>query len=237
MTKGTMIHIGRNRLCTIQIDNVNICIKEYCKPNRINQFIYRFIRKPKGLRAWLHADILRQAGFNSPENIAYIQRNTFMGIGLSYYVCIYLTGKTLYRWGNQPLADIQDEIIQFAQLTARLHNAGLLLNDYTPGNILRIADTFSLIDTNRMQKGHISINNGLRNMAGLWLQPDAADLLTQHYIHARGQACLQDHIYLMRKYRKNFWIRFAKKHHITDIKVHQDVDGSKYIFNILPTIQ
>lgn len=237
MTKGTMIHIGRNRLCTIQIDNIKICIKEYRKPLFFNQFIYRFFRKPKGLRAWQHANILRDAGFDSPENIAYIQHNTCLGIGICYYICLFQEGQTLYHWGEQSLATIQTEVHELALLTARLHNAGLLLNDYTPGNILRTASSFAFVDTNRMQKTTITLKQGLQNMAGLWMQPDVADLLTQQYCFARGITCTHYHINLMRNYRKTFWKKFAKKHHINAEIVHQDLDGSTYTFNILPTIQ
>ena len=237
MTRGQMIHKGRNRLCTIEIEGVTICVKAYRKPIFINQFIYRFFRKTKGLRAWQHSDILREAGFDSPENVAYIQNNTFSGIGICYYVCLFQEGKTLYHWGNKCLAEIQEDVRAFAQLTARLHQAGLLLNDYTPGNILQTDTGFTFVDTNRMLQGNVSIKQGLKNIARLWMQPEVADFLAQEYLAVRGVQCGQHELLLMRKYRKDFWCRFAKKHHIGTEKVHTDLNGSTYHFNILQTIQ
>lgn len=237
MTRGQMIHKGRNRLCTIEIEGVMICVKAYRKPIFINQFIYRFFRKTKGLRAWQHSDILRGAGFDSPENVAYIQNNTFLGIGICYYVCLFQEGKTLYHWGNKCLAEIQEDVRAFAQLTARLHQAGLLLNDYTPGNILQTDTGFTFVDTNRMLQGNVSIKQGLKNIAKLWMQPEVADFLAQEYLAVRGVQCGQHELLLMRKYRKDFWCRFAKKHHIDTEKVHTDLNGSTYHFNILQTIQ
>lgn len=237
MTRGQMIHKGRNRLCTIEIEGVTICVKAYRKPIFINQFIYRFFRKTKGLRAWQHSDILREAGFDSPENVAYIQNNTFLGIGICYYVCLFQEGKTLYHWGNKCLAEIQEDVRAFAQLTARLHQAGLLLNDYTPGNILQTDTGFTFVDTNRMLQGNVSIKQGLKNIARLWMQPEVADFLAQEYLAVRGVQCGQYELLLMRKYRKDFWCRFAKKHHIGTEKVHTDLNGSTYHFNILQTIQ
>lgn len=237
MMHGTMIHMGRNRLCTIEIDGVTICIKEYRKPLFINQFIYRFFRQTKGFRAWQHADILRHANFDSPENVAYIQNNTLFGIGICYYICLFQEGKTLYHWGNKCLREIQEDVHNFAQLTARLHQAELLLNDYTPGNILQTKTGFAFVDTNRMRQGKVSIEQGLKNMAGLWMQPDVADFLVQEYLTARGVQCSQHELLLMRKYRKDFWDRFAKKHHIDAEKIHTDLNGSTYSFNILQTIQ
>lgn len=237
MTKGSMIHIGRNRLCVVEVEGVKICIKEYRKPIFINRFVYRFLRSTKGLRAWQHSDILRRSGFDSPENIAYIQFNTLLGIGVCYYVCLFQEGQTLYRWGNQPLSKIQTDVKTFAQHTARLHDSKLMLCDYTPGNILQTKTGFSFVDTNRMLQGEVSIKAGLKNMAGLWMQPEVADYLTQQYIVARGMECTQHDIVLMRNYRKHFWKKFAQKHHITTEKVHTDLDGSQYFFNIQLTIE
>lgn len=237
MTHGTMIHMGRNRLCTTEIDGITICIKEYRKPLFFNRFIYRFFRQPKGLRAWLHANILRHAGFDSPENVAYIQNNTFLGIGVCYYICLFQEGTTLYHWGNKSLTEIQEDVHAFAQHTAHLHQTELLLTDYTPGNILQTKTGFAFVDTNRMQKGKVSIEQGLKNMAGLWMQPEVADFLVQEYLATRGAQCGQRELLLMRKYRKDFWRRFAKKHHITTEKNHTDLNGSTYSFNILQTIQ
>lgn len=234
---GTLIHAGRNHLYAIEIDGIKMCIKEYRKPRFLNQFIYRFFRKSKGLRAWLHSDILRQTGFDSPENIAYIQSSSLWGIGICYYICLYQEGRTLYHWGNKALSEIQTDVTAFAQLTARLHQAGIMLCDYTPGNILQTEKGFAFVDTNRMYQGEVSIKKGLRNMAGLWLQPDVADYLTSQYIKARGIDCTPIHVSLMRRYRKVFWKKFARKHAITTEKVHTDLDGNSYYFNIQSTIQ
>ena len=235
--RGTMIHNGRNRLYVIQIAGVNICIKEYKKPHCINRVVYRFFRPSKGLLAWLHSDILHQAGFDSPENIAYIQNNTFFGVGICYYVSLFQPGQTLYHWSCKSLEEIQVQVDAFAQKTAQLHDSRILLRDYTPGNILQTGSGFSYVDTNRMKQGVISIEEGLKNMAGLWVKPEVADYLTKQYVEARGVTCTQEHISKMRDYRKSFWRRLAKRQKIKTEKVHQDLDGSKYYFNIQSTIQ
>ena len=237
MRRGTVIHNGRNRLCIVKVEGISICIKEYKIPHCINRVVYRFLRPTKGLRAWKHSDILRQAGFDSPENVAYIQNNTFLAIGICYYVSLYKEGKTLYDWGNKSLDEIQLQVRSLAQLTAHLHDSRLLLQDYTPGNILQSEHGFFYVDTNRMRRGLVSLEDGLRNMAGLWMQPEVADYLAEQYIEARGNRCTEQHIANMRFYRRIFWKRLAQKQHIQTEKVHQDLDGSKYYFNIQSTIQ
>ena len=57
----------------------------------------------------------------------------------------------------------------FAEFTARLHEAGILHLDYSPGNILydKIGEEyhFSLVDINRMHFGEVDIKKGCANFA------------------------------------------------------------------------
>lgn len=236
MTRGTAIHRGRNMLCEVEVESVRLCIKRYGTPNVFRNFVYRYLRAPKGLRAWRNSHALRAAGFDSPEPVAYIQRNTGWGIKDSYYICLYEEGQTLYRWGDQSLASLQDEVRAFALFTARMHEAGFLICDYTPGNILCTGTGFTLVDTNRMRQGKVSLACGLRNMAGLWLQPETAAYLAQVYAEARG-ADPELAEAQMAQYRRAFWKRFVRRHGLHDIIIHRDLDGSQYSYPLNTTIR
>lgn len=236
MQEGTLIHRGRNELRVVEVEGVRVCIKQYGVPNIWRRFVYRFLRAPKGLRAWRNTQILRDAGFESPEEVAYIQYNSLCGIDKSYYICLYQKGKTLYRWGDKPLPEIETEVISLAQQTARLHEAGLLLCDYTPGNILHTENGFAYVDTNRMKQGKVSVQQGLRNMAGLWLQPEEADLLARTYAETRD-ANGEQAVKWMRRYRRVFWRRFVRRHRLKDCIIHHDLDGSVYKYPFNSTIQ
>ena len=235
--QGTLIHRGRNRLYRVEVEGVPMCIKCFGQLNIFKRFIYRYFRKPKGLRAWEHAHILHQAGFVSPQNIAYWQTQSCLGVENEYYICLYQEGQTLYRWGNLTLKEIQTDVEAFAKEAARLHNAGILLCDFTPGNILRTTDGFAFVDTNRMRQGRVSIRQGLLNMAGLWIQPEVADYLTEVYIQARGGTNVYSYKQLMRKYRKDFWLRFARRHHLTNAITHRDLNGDSFYYSFATTIQ
>lgn len=237
MAKGRTIHIGRNELRRVEVQGQTLCIKQYGVPGLLNRWIYRHWRMPKGLRAYRNAFRLREAGFDTPEPMAYIQYDTWWGIGESYYICRYVPGQTLYQWGDKPLAEIREDVQALALYAARMHDAGLMLCDFTPGNILLTADGFTLVDINRMRAGTCSIRQGLSNMAGLWLQPEVADFLAVQYAAARGMKDTEQAIQRYRAERRAFWRHFTRRHHLTDCIVHTDVDGSRYTYHFNATIR
>lgn len=236
IAEGTLIHRGRNRLYIVETGGVTLCIKKYGTPNLFKSFAYRYLCAPKGLRAWRNSERLREAGMLSPEPVAYIQDNRPWGIRESYYICLYHPGRTLYEWGNQPLGKIRNAIEQFAVMTAQMHEKGLRMRDYTPGNILQTEQGFILVDTNRMRCGRVSIRRGLKEMSGLWMQPDAATFLAQTYAKARGAQETAPYEKAMRQYRKRFWQRFARRHHLSDEIIHHDLDGTQYPFDLTATL-
>ena len=74
--EGKMIHNGRNKIKVFNVGSTEINVKRYRRPIPINRFIYSFIRKPKGLRAYRYAARLLRHGIETPEPIAYIQENS-----------------------------------------------------------------------------------------------------------------------------------------------------------------
>lgn len=237
MTRGHTIHLGRNELRYVEVQGVDLCIKQYGVPGWFNRWVYRHWREPKGIRAYQNAIRLRKAGFNTPDPIAYIQYDTWWGIRESYYICRYVQGQTLYQWGDKALSDIKEEVQAFALFAARLHDAGFMLCDFTPGNILMTKDGFALVDINRMRFGSVSVQQGLRNMAGLWLQPEVADYLAEQYVRARGGMQPNQAAARYQQYRRSFWRRFTRRHHLSDCIVHTDVDGAQFMFHLKTTIQ
>ena len=237
MAHGKPIHRGRNELCLVTVDGILLCIKRYGVSNRFKQFIYRYLRAPKGLRAWQNTIKLREVGLDSPEPIAYTQYNSLWGLRDSYYICRYADGQTLYHWGDCDVENIKKDIVALAHFAARMHEAGLLMLDFTPGNILRTKEGFTLVDTNRMRQGRISVRQGLKNMAGLWLQPQAAELLARTYVSARGEKQLDGYSVLYAQYRRSFWLRFVHRHHLQDVIVHHDLDGNQYSYHFNSTIR
>lgn len=234
---GEPIHRGRNKLYVAEIEGVRLCIKQYRIPNLLLRFVYRYFRKPKGFRAWQNTIMLREAGFGSPEPVAYIQNESLTGIHACYYICLFVEGKTLYHWGDSKTIETCREIERFAHFAAKLHESGLMMNDFTPGNILQTKEGFVLVDTNRMHKGFVSVERGLRNMVGLWMQPETATMLARLYAKERGALPSESYESLYAKYRKRFWCRFARRHNLEDNIVHRDLNGSEYTYHFNSVIR
>ncbi len=237
LESATLIHRGRNTLWRVEVEGNPLCIKQYGFASPLKRWVYRYLRPSKAQRAWRNSLRLRQAGFDSPEPVAIIETHTLWGIEKSYYICRYIEGITLYRWGDAALNDIRPQLTLFAEFTALLHNKGLMLSDFTPGNILFSHGHFTLVDTNRMYVGKVSIKRGLQNMAGLWLQPEAAAQLAQDYVLARGEKDAEHYIRDFMRFRRSFWLHFAKRHHLHDVIIHHDVDGTQFTYHFNSTIR
>lgn len=237
LERATLIHRGRNNLYRVELEGITLCIKQYGFPSSIKRFIYRYLRDSKAQRAWRNTIRLRNAGLNSPEPVALIETYSLRGIETSYYIARYEQGSTLYCWGDRPLLDIHQQVVRLAHFAAQLHDAHLMLSDFTPGNILLTDRGFTLVDTNRMFVGEVSIPRGLKNMAGLWLQPEVAQLLAREYAAARGGNNTDTFTRDFARYRRRFWTRFTRRHHLRDVIIHRNVDGTAYPYHFNSTIR
>jgi len=216
--EGEKIYVGRNLIKMLVVDGFQINVKSYGIPRIFNRIIYSFFRSPKGERAFIYPTILLQKGFQTPEPIAYIEKRQYGLISQSYFISLQCPYKrNFYEFGDADIEDCSDVVKAFARYSARLHEAGILHRDYSPGNILfdKINGKyqFSLVDINRMSFGKISVKDGCANFARLWGQIPFFELLAKEYASARGAD-----ENLCRKwvlgYRKIFWKRFVKKHKI-----------------------
>ena len=110
-----------------------------------------------------------------------------------------------------------DIIRAFARFMARAHMEGILHRDLSPGNILfdQVNGTwrFSLVDTNRMHFGPVSVAQGCANFARLWGQKGFFEILAREYAAARqaSPAFCREAIFTA---RERFWRRYARHHDV-----------------------
>lgn len=219
---GEVIYTGRNEIRVVEAsDGTLLNVKRYRVPLWPNRLIYSFLRKPKGLRSFQYADKLKATGIETPEAVAYIETGKFGILGLSYLVTLQSPlSRRFYEFGNKSMDSESDiEIIRdFARFTARMHSACILHRDYSPGNILfdRLASgeiKFSVVDTNRLSFGKVSVRKGIENFARLWGQPKMFEILVDEYCDARNHPELKPEARRwIKDARKRFWSRFSKKH-------------------------
>ena len=217
-TQGRVVQDGRNLIKVLTLpDGTEVNVKRYHQPHGINTAIYSLgIRKPKGARAYLHAVRLVELGFETPEPVAYIEERTHGLLGYTYFVSLQSPYRhKMYEWGDAQEGTYEAFAKAFGAYSARLHEAGVLHRDYTPGNVLweRCGDDFrfSLVDINQMDFGPVSMSKGCRNICKFWGPKRFIALVAEAYAEARGFNRTET-VNRVMKCRQAFWKRYVRKH-------------------------
>lgn len=219
---GTVIYRGHNLIKTARAGGLEINIKRYRVPHVFNRVVYSFIRRPKGLRAFTYPDRLLRAGIETPEPIAYVEERIGGLIGYSYLVTVQMAyTRDFYEFGDKDMTDPADVAIvrALARYAARMHKAGILHRDFSPGNIIFDTDPhtgkpkFAVVDINRMSFGPVSATRGIRNLARLWGQPLMFDIMAEEYARARG-ADPAEMARLLHAERRRVWTRYSRRHKV-----------------------
>src|SRR5574344_16784 len=72
-SEGEIVYDARNRIKVLTLcDGTRINVKRYHVPIFANRLAYKFLRKPKTIRAYENAMLLLSLGVDTPVPIAYI---------------------------------------------------------------------------------------------------------------------------------------------------------------------
>lgn len=190
--EGRIIYEGRNTVKVMEVDGYRLNVKRFLIPRSLSERIKRsYLRRSKCREAYLHALHLLEKGFETPQPIAYVEERKKGLIAYSYYVSFQSPySHTFYELEESEIEECKDVIVSFARFTARLHEAGFLHKDYSPGNILfdRIDGIyhFSLVDINRMRLGKVSMKRGCKNFRKLWGKKELFFCMAKEYARMRG---------------------------------------------------
>ena len=159
----------------------------------INRFIYGTFRKSKARRSFEYAHVLEEKGFRTPSAVAYIEERRCGLFAESYLVTLNEEYPQMMRrfLSDESLTDEGKMVLRaFAAYTVRLHEAGVLHEDYSPGNIaFEIAGdkvSFSLFDINRMHFGRLSRKRCLHNLCRITPSIVVLSYLAGEYARLRG---------------------------------------------------
>lgn len=180
------IYRGRNVVATIDDDtDVPLCIKRFGTPGLIKGYIYGLLRRPKALRAYDNATKLISMGIPTPEPICAVAVVRGGRLRESYYVCRYLPHRQQLR-RVEALPWFDDLAYALASFMNSLHDAGVLMKDFTQGNILYVRDGdgtfhFDLVDINRMAFDVHDRRHLMANFGAVLDTPEGLAVLARHY--------------------------------------------------------
>lgn len=189
--EGKVIYKGRNELREFHVQGIDIVVKSFRKPNMANRIIYGTFRSSKAQRSYEHAELFLRSGIGTPEPIGYLTEQTGFLFQRSYYAC--LKSECPYTFNDLLTINFPryEEIVSaVAEVTAKIHNNGVLHKDYSATNILFRDDRekieVEIIDLNRMYFGKIGLEKGCKNFDRLPQTDRILPILSQTYAAIRN---------------------------------------------------
>lgn len=194
--EGEMLYDKRNQVKRFVLPSGrSVVVKRFKKPMLIQRIIYGFFKQTKARRAFLHAAVLRERGFETPHEIAYLEQRCGGLLTYCYFVSEEDRAPAIYERlvAQQPFDRLMAD--DFAALVAALHRKNIFHGDLNPTNVLfRKRDdghyAFSLIDTNRMRikspDGTFTPDECLDNLTRFLAQGELYDFVLRKYVEYRG---------------------------------------------------
>ena len=218
--QGETVYAGRNTVKKVSTPHGDLNIKAFRVPNLINQIAYRFLRKSKAQRSYEYAQKLADLDIGTPTPIAYATEITAAAFKKSYYVSQHLDYDFTYREiiedGN--LKNKEEILIAFSRWMYKVHNAGVLFKDHSPGNTLikktRDGYDFFLVDLNRMEFKSLSDEERLRNFERLAPYDWIYKIMADSYAEIAGYNAHQTYetmINAMHRFQNSFHARQRRK--------------------------
>ncbi len=185
-----IIYEGRNRLYRTHLHGKPVIVKAFRRPNAVNTVAYTTVRRSKAARSYANALRLESLGLATPRPLAYMEVRRGLCLRESYYICEDVAAPQIRRWERRP--DAEALLAAFGRDIARLHRAGVLHKDFSPGNVL-VGRTpaggyiFYYIDLNRMQFGVHDARRLVGSFGRMHHREEGVRQLARHYAEALRQ--------------------------------------------------
>ena len=194
-----VLHQARNALVRLEAPGGIVVVKAFGRGHR-----WRSSPVAKAVASYDNAQRLLDLGIPSPRPLAVIADGRS-----AWYVCVWAEGFAT-AW------DINDRVVEASDalgaFVGRMHEAGVLHRDNTPGNTLvRQAEDgtweFTVVDVNRVTFGPVGMIRGLASLTQL----ECAERLLPSYRMARGwrRNGLPEQIFALLKswHRFRWWLK------------------------------
>lgn len=211
---------NRNIIKLFKLENLNLNIKSFKKPNLINKIAYSYFRKSKARRSFEYASKLIELQIGTPQPVAFYENYDIIGLKDSYYVCEHLNADLTYRElveSNYP--DTNNILRQFTQFTFSMHEKGIEFLDHSPGNTLIIDNkngtySFFLVDLNRMKfHSEMDFKTRMKNLSKITPKEEMVAVMSNEY----AKLSQIDEVIVFKtmwNYTKDFQHRFYRKKRI-----------------------
>ena len=191
--EGVVLHEGRNSVRVFDIDGLRLVVKRYKPVCFVRQIAYTFFCRTKAEKAFLFAEILRERGFDTPREVAYIKQRRFGLFHVGYFVSLPCDYPTAYS-ALVPVSEYNRELASdMAALFVQMHLKGIVHGDMNLGNFLfhKKEDghyAFSIIDTNRSRFLDRPLNRkeSLQNLRTVTFRRDLYEYIVCSYAAIRG---------------------------------------------------
>jgi hypothetical protein len=215
-SQGIVLYEGRNVVKVFNLSTTSINIKRFKKPNLVNSFAYRFVRKSKAQRSFEYATILLEKGIETPDPIAFFENYSSTGFKYSYYVSAHLKVDFTFRAliYDERIENREDILRQYTRFVYKIHEAGVYFMDNSPGNTLIIMEgkiaSFFLVDLNRMKFYTVPYEDRLKNFERLSPEKWMYEIMGDEYARILGKNSMEV-IEKMWNYTEQFQEKFHKK--------------------------
>ncbi|MDO4319906.1 MAG: lipopolysaccharide kinase InaA family protein [Bacteroidales bacterium] len=188
--EAEVIYRGRNTVSVCGHDGVRLNFKQFKTPILINRLAYGCLRKSKAVRAFENATRLQAWGINTPTPVAVAEERRGPMLYRSVFVSLQADGYTDCRHiEHEPDFERQAEYI--ADLILKLQRAGIVMLDFSPGNVMRRRRPdggidLCLVDINRMDFG-VRSQRRLDHMFGAFVETaEAVAVIGRAYARLAG---------------------------------------------------
>lgn len=180
---------ARNTLYDVSLAGCRLCVKHFRRTKFPNSFIYTNFRRSKARRSFEHACRLAELGFLTPQPLCYGENKDGMKLHDSFYFSRFVDLPNVRNWTE--LSFDNELISALGAEMVKLHRAGILHKDFSPGNILYQRDDeggfrFFYVDLNRMKFGVTSHKKLMRMFRSISLDPVQTERLARSYAAASG---------------------------------------------------
>jgi hypothetical protein len=177
-----VLYRDRNVIKTDQVSNVKLVIKSYGRIYLTNRIRYSFFYPSKAERAYQNGLRLLDAGFLTPEPVAFIECSKGGLLKESYFISLHSDFTPMASIiSDEPDLPIKD-LVGFAH---QLHRHGIYHMDFSAGNILCKKEDghfqFALVDNNRMEFRKFNYAKGLKTFKRLGLDKVQLTYVAKEY--------------------------------------------------------